>query len=51
MSKLLTVLFFSLIVVFVGGFAYLAFTDVPVSQSVVEKETTLDALRKGGDSL
>ena len=50
MSKLLTFLFFAVLFVVLGGFVYLAVVDVPIAQNEVQKETTLDALKKSVDS-
>ena len=49
MSKLLGFLFILLLLAGVGGFAYLAFTDVEIPQETVTEETTLYAIQNSQD--
>ena len=46
MSKLLQFLFLLLFIALIGGFVYLAFVDVPVTQEEITENTTLSAIQK-----
>ncbi len=50
MSKFVATLFLVLILAAIGGFAYLAFTDIPVEQTLIEETVTLEEFRANKQS-